>query len=400
MVAWQRPKRLSIGDQSLNGNGKGGGWPSATSAATAREPWMQSTLLNHHDPAAQRTRAFVQRWSGTRQARGRRQSVMPGGSARFAPFFRYLPHLIFGKTTAVHLGIFPDNCGKGSGQPVGPAGAGGCGVRRQRPRGGPQPLMPARRQASAISKPPVRMATREPTPTAETGFPCRRKWSASPSLACRRQAAPRRRKPRWRRLSQLRRARAGSRSRRRSSARDDQAEAGGGNLSGIDKLLATIAEAPPPPRGWLEKQSAGFTTAPADEGCRQEGGRQEGSRQEGSGRERRGGLAAEEGEEEAASWVSRYLLVQLAGGSSQDRMATEYKAVRTGRQATQVAFRLCHRGQGLFPAYRGPFGARTTRPRSLRGRSPRDRRRRRGPKLFPIDRRGPVTIPRQGLRRG
>ena len=38
------------------------------------------------------------------------EAVMPGGSARFAPFFRYLPHLsVPEKAAAVHLGMFPDN---------------------------------------------------------------------------------------------------------------------------------------------------------------------------------------------------------------------------------------------------------------------------------------------------
>ena len=35
---------------------------------------------------------------------------MPGGAARFEPFFRYLPNLsIAEKAAAVHLGIFPEN---------------------------------------------------------------------------------------------------------------------------------------------------------------------------------------------------------------------------------------------------------------------------------------------------
>src|SRR4029450_2963388 len=68
-------------------------------------------LLNRHDPAAQRTRAFVLALVGDQVAAAQAiESVMPGASARFAPFFRYLPNLsVAEKAAAVHLGIFPED---------------------------------------------------------------------------------------------------------------------------------------------------------------------------------------------------------------------------------------------------------------------------------------------------
>ena len=75
-------------------------------ALTAIQP-----LLNRRDPAAQRTRAFVLALVGDQIGAAQAiEAVMPGGSARFAPFFRYLPQLsVPEKAAAVHLGMFPDN---------------------------------------------------------------------------------------------------------------------------------------------------------------------------------------------------------------------------------------------------------------------------------------------------
>src|SRR5687767_12138055 len=68
-------------------------------------------LLNRRDPAAQRTRAFVLALVGDKVGAAQAiEAAMPGGSARFAPFFQFLPNLsVPDKAAAVHLGIFPEN---------------------------------------------------------------------------------------------------------------------------------------------------------------------------------------------------------------------------------------------------------------------------------------------------
>lgn len=68
-------------------------------------------LLQRRDVAAQRTRAFCLALTGdVIGAANAIEAVMPGGSARFAPFFRYLPNLsVIEKAKAVHLGLFPED---------------------------------------------------------------------------------------------------------------------------------------------------------------------------------------------------------------------------------------------------------------------------------------------------
>jgi tetratricopeptide (TPR) repeat protein len=68
-------------------------------------------LLQRRDVAAQRTRAFCLALTGdVIGAATAIEAVMPGGSARFAPFFRYLPNLsTIEKAKAVHLGLFPED---------------------------------------------------------------------------------------------------------------------------------------------------------------------------------------------------------------------------------------------------------------------------------------------------
>ncbi len=126
-------------------------------------------LLNRRDPAAQRARAFVLALTGDQAGAAQAiESVMPGGSARFAPFFSLLPHLsVPEKAAAVHLGMFPDNA-------AAKVAAARAAERQQQiasqivppvvggpayPNAGATPTRP-------VASPPVRVALADPPPVA------------------------------------------------------------------------------------------------------------------------------------------------------------------------------------------------------------------------------------------
>ncbi|HYC95854.1 MAG TPA: SPOR domain-containing protein, partial [Sphingomicrobium sp.] len=105
-----------------------------------------------------------------------------------------------------------------------------------------------------------------------------------------------------------------------------EAEAASGNLSGIDKLLATIAEAPPPSQPKIEAKKA--DTAAAKKAADKKAADKKAAAEKKAREEK---LAAEKKarEEAAKLGVKGTYWVQLAGGSNQDRMATEYKRLST-----------------------------------------------------------------------
>jgi len=127
-----------------------------------------------------------------------------------------------------------------------------------------------------------------------------------------------------------------------------EAEAGGGNLSGIDKLLAAIEEAPPPPQPKIE------TKKPADDKAAKAAAAKKAA--EKKAREEK--LAAEKKarEEAARLGVKGTYWVQLAGGSNQDRMATEYKklAAKAGKLLKSRPGYVTA-GKGYFRLVVGPF---------------------------------------------
>ena len=104
------------------------------------------------------------------------------------------------------------------------------------------------------------------------------------------------------------------------------AEQEGSNLSGIDKLLATIAEAPPPPQPKLvlEKPDPAVTKAAA---AKKAADKKAADKKAAEKKARDAKLAAEKKEREEAArlGIKGTYWVQLAGGSNQGRMATEYK---------------------------------------------------------------------------
>ena len=239
-------------------------------------------LLNRRDSAAQRTRAFVLALVGDRAGAAQAiEAVMPGGSARFAPFFQYLPYLsIAEKAAAVHLGIFPDDAE--------------TRVAAAPSRPAPRPVVTSSAPPPAPTKSaPVKVASSEGS-SPSFSLPSAR--SAPPTVS---NPAPTVAPPKEEPEPLVELASTASSNVQTAPAPSFSADAkpagdGEERLSGIDRLLATMAEAPPPP---AEKKK----------------------RDEQLAAEKKAKEEAEKLGVPGTNWV------QLAGGAHQDRMGTEYK---------------------------------------------------------------------------
>jgi len=312
-------------------------------------------LLNRRDPAAQRTRAFVLALVGDQAGAAQAiEAVMPGNAARFAPFFRYLPHLsIPEKAAAVHLGIFPENA---SARVVQAQPQTQVAARTTPPlgQGGPATASASSTGSKPVTAPsqPVRIAALEPIPApppaaapsfslptagaaASPSFSLPSATSATPTES---NTAPTPAEP-------------------DSTEKDSgtpalaAVEAEEERLTGIDKLLATIAEAPPPPpKPRIETRSA--SSSKASRGAKA-------AVEKAAEKKRRDAkLAAEKkAKEEAAKLgVKGTNWVQLAGGSNQNRMGTEYKRL-SGKAGKLLKSRSAYvtEGRDYFRLLVGPF---------------------------------------------
>ena len=101
-----------------------------------------------------------------------------------------------------------------------------------------------------------------------------------------------------------------------------------GNLTGIDNLLSEIEEAPPPPPAPKPKVE---TTKVASNATSTNAAKAAAEKKAAEKKAREEKLAAEKKarEEAARLGVKGTYWVQLAGGSNQDRMVTEYKKLST-----------------------------------------------------------------------
>jgi hypothetical protein len=352
-------------------------------------------LLNRRDPAAQRTRAFVLALVGDQVAAGQAiEAAMPGGSARFAPFFTYLPHLsVPEKAAAVHLGIFPDNAAARVAQlqraPQQPAVGGPTSAppavappparvaintqppkppRRVENSGPPRensmvlagriPAREPRRVVRPVQQPPV--ASNPPSP--RFSLPSASVASSSQSFSVpSASSAP----PAEVDQAQLEPVEVAG-----SSESSEQmepvtalgaAEQEGSNLSGIDKLLATIAEAPPPPQPKLEMPKPDPAAAKAVS-AKKAADKKAADKKAAEKKAREEKLAAEKREREEAVrlGVKGTYWVQLAGGSNQDRMATEYKklAAKAGKLLKSRPGYVTE-GKDYFRLVIGPFDSKS-----------------------------------------
>jgi cell division septation protein DedD len=140
-----------------------------------------------------------------------------------------------------------------------------------------------------------------------------------------------------------------------------EAEAGSfeGNLTGIDKLLAAIEEAPPPPpepKVEDEQPDPGATKKAADKKAADRRVADKKAAAEKKAREAK--LAAEKKarEEAAKLGVKGTYWVQLAGGSNQDRMSKEYSklSAKAGRLLKSRSGYVTE-GKDYFRLVVGPF---------------------------------------------
>ena len=309
-------------------------------------------LLNRRDPAAQRARAFVLALTGDQAGASQAiETVMPGGSARFAPFFTLLPYLsVQEKAAAVHLGMFPDNAAAKVAAAQAAARQPQVAARTPPPaRGGPVNPNPGTTATRPPVSQPVRIASAEPPPppAPKPSFSLPSQTASvtpSFSLPPASGAAP-----------------AGNIAAQDQPelAADDpgralsEAEAAAGNLSGIDKLLATIAEAPPAPEPKIETRKpdpAAGKKAADKKAADKKAAAEKKAREE--------KLAAEKKarEEAARLGVKGTYWVQLAGGSNQDRMANEYRklSAKAGRLLKSRSGYVTE-GKDYFRLVVGPF---------------------------------------------
>lgn len=295
-------------------------------------------LLNRRDPAAQRTRAFVLALVGDQAGAAQAiNAVLPGDAARFEPFFRYLPSLsVTEKAAAVHLGIFPENAAARVAQ-VQPT--------RQPPAVAVRPAKPPVRIASA--EPPPRVAPPAPAfslPSTKSGsaspsFSLPSATSAAPTASIQ---APVQAKPEpvlaatdepitEVKVDEFEPAPALAEAQGQMievktetldpapALAETEEVAAESNLTGIDRLLATIAEPPPAPQPKVETKKSDPAATKAAKAAAAKKAAEKKAREE--------KLAAEKKarEEAARLGVKGTYWVQLAGGSNQDRMAVEYR---------------------------------------------------------------------------
>ena len=333
-------------------------------------------LLNRRDTAAQRTRAFILALVGDQIGAAQAiDSVLPGGSTRFAPFFRYLPNLsIAEKAAAVHLGIFPEDASTRVAaaditppQPQPQAVAVSQptktainvtptvkqSARRQEQRRSSSLEIAGRvppRKSQPVASAPVRQpaVAVQNSPAPSFTLPSANVASSSPAFSLPSTNPPATGEPAPVEVVTIPVAAAPA----MAASEETAAET---NLSGIDKLLATMAEAPPPPEPKIEAtKPVKIADNKAAKAAAVKKAAEKKARDE--------KLAAEKKarEEEAKLGIKGTHWVQLAGGSNQDRMATEYKklSAKAGKLLKSRAGYVTG-GKDYFRLLVGPFDSKS-----------------------------------------
>jgi len=297
-------------------------------AAAAIEP-----LLRRRDPEAVRTNAFILALAGDREgARRTIDAFMPGAGMRFEPFFKMLPVLRPAeKAAAVHLGIFPNDAAQryATAEPITSSPVVSIGnVAPQR-----QAALAQKQARQEPKKPPVRVADAPRRAVREAPEPSTYRAMVRPSLDPSRYASTRRPKAE---------AAAGG----DESADSDPAGRSAGRLDDIAKLLSETAEPENSRESLIQVAEAQpqepppaieppVISKPKVETARSKPVVSRPKVEKPKSDPKAAKLAAEKkakaeedkkAKAEAAKLgVAGTTWVQLAGGSNEDRMATEYK---------------------------------------------------------------------------
>ncbi len=328
-------------------------------AAATIEP-----LLLRRDPEAVRTNAFILALAGDREgARRTIDAFIPGAGVRFEPFFKMLPVLRPAeKAAAVHLGIFPTDAAQRFAQaepvPISPVvSIGNVAPQRQ--------AALAQKQGRQQAKPPARVADAPRRAVREAAEPSTYRASIRPSLDPSRYASARRPKPE------------ATATRSDGASNSDPEPRPVGRLDDIAQLLSEttepeasgetliqVAEAQPeepepaiaPPVLSRPKVETSRSKPPVSRP------KVETSRPkiDPKAAEKKAKAEAEKkAKAEAAKLgVSGTNWVQLAGGSHEDRMATEYKKL-SAKAGSLLKSRAGYvtQGKDYFRLLVGPFAS-------------------------------------------
>jgi len=291
-------------------------------------------LLMRRDPAAQRVRAFVLALLGDeRGASNAIDSAMPGTGARMAGFFRLLPRLSAPqKAAAVHLGVFPDpsqiRVAAVSPQSAAPT------------RSPPAQIAQSQPVRQQIAAQPIAVASAVPPPAPLVVSP--RTEPASVALP-----------------SEI--AAAGVTTAPTPTPAADR-------LSGIDRLLAQADELPvppaPTPRFEQPAKIAARNTAREKKAVELKKAAE--TRKAAEARKfiqakklAEAKKAAEEKAEREALGVPGTHWVQLAGGSHENYMGTEFRKLAAKSSALRKRGGLVTQGKDYFRLLTGPFASKS-----------------------------------------
>lgn len=317
-------------------------------------------LLNRRDAAAQRVRAFVLALGGQKvAAMAAIDQAMPGASSGVGRFFDILPRLSAPqKAAAVHLGVFPtaSEMALAEAAPTTPVhsapGYAPPALRAapSRPRSNPLPSeIAAASPTLAITRPVVRPLPRYEEPT---------EWNPSPSAAPRSRSIPRVATPKPITLTAVPTPVLVTEPKREPvmvesappqpafSPQADVAIAVADRLSGIDRILASSREPLQPVAGNTLPEPQP-DAAPADDGKAAKklaarkaaadkklaAAKNAAADEKAAVRKAADAAAAAEKAAAAKLGVAGDHWVQLAGGTNEARMATEYKRIKAKKPA-------------------------------------------------------------------
>jgi len=298
-------------------------------------------LLMRRDPAAQRIRAFILALLGDeRGASSAIEGAMPGSGARMAGFFRLLPSLSAAqKAAAVHLGIFPDpseiRVAAVSPRTI-PQTPGGAMARSTPPRPAPVTVTPAFRQAPPAAAPAPRSEMAEAVPVAPpaTAFepvaftlPSERVAEAAVQTPAPPEAAA-------------------------APEAESVTPVSGDRLSGIDRLLAQADELPVPPAPKPRFEKPTKVTARDAAKAKKAAELKKAAEAKKLADAKK---AAEEKAEREALGVAGTNWVQLAGGSNEKYMATEFRKLSKKSSALRKRGGNVTQGKDYYRLLVGPF---------------------------------------------